>query len=208
MIAAFLVPGFSQDKTFTDSSLDVLKREMSARDVLLNGVVDGWSGHNVRHFGQCAVEQSRTCKYDGILIGHSLGALAILSVVDSIPMRHLVLCSPSALFSEDIDTNLSPAISRRLGVKRVEELKAFSAAEAASSVSRLGISTTVLFGEKERKIYPHLVARSEQLAATIAGAELVEVAGAAHSIGENPYARELARIVSNIAINPQLGADG
>lgn len=204
MTAAFLLPGFSLDKTFTDSSLDILKHEMTAHDVILNGVADGWREHSVRRFGQYAVEQSRAGKYDGILIGHSLGALAALSVVDAMPVRHLVLCSPSALFSEDISTNVNPATIQRIGEKRAHELMGFSANEAASSVSQLGIPTTVLFGEKERKLYPQLVARSEQLAATIVGAELVEIAGAAHFIGENPYAYELARVVGGIATELEL----
>lgn len=199
MTAAFLLPGFSPDKTFTDSSLDVLKREMIAHDVSLNGVPDGWRERTVRRFGQCAVELSRVCKYDGILIGHSLGALAALSVVGAMPVRHLVLCSPSALFSEDISANLNPAVIQRIGEKRALELTSFSADEVASSVNQLGIPATVLFGEKERKLHPHLVARSERLAATIVGAELMEIAGASHFIGENPYAHELARIVGSIA---------
>jgi pimeloyl-ACP methyl ester carboxylesterase len=199
MPAAFLVPGFSPDRTFNDPSLDVLKDTMAEHDVLLYGVTNGWNEHGVRSFGGRAIEQHRYYKYDGILIGHSLGALAALSVVDAMPVRHLILCSPSALFAEDIRSNLNPLVSRRIGEKRVQELASFSAAEAVSSVNRLGIPTTVLFGERERELHPQLVARSGKLAARIAGATLVEVAGAAHFIGENPYALELARVVSNIA---------
>jgi hypothetical protein len=43
-----------------------------------------------------------------------------------------------------------------------------------------------------------VVARSSKLAARITGATLLEVTGAAHFIGEKPYASELARVVSNI----------
>lgn len=199
MSAAFLIPGFSPDRTFTDSSLDVLKETMVEHDILLSGVTDGWSGHSVRSFGECAIEQHQYCEYDGILIGHSLGALAALSIVDTMPVRHLILCSPSALFAEDIHSNFDPAVGRRIGEKRVQELASFSAAEAVTSVNRLGIPTTVLFGERERDLHPQVVSRSEKLAARIADAALIEVAGAAHFIGENPYALELARVVGNIA---------
>lgn len=204
MTVAFLLPGFSPDRTFTDPSLDVLKGAMAAHDVLLNGVANGCEEHSVRGFGQRAAEQSQRCEYDGILIGHSLGALAALSIVDKMPMRHLVLCSPSALFSEDIATGLDHTVSQRIGEKRMHELTGFSAFGAAALVSQLRISTTVLFGEKERELHPHLVARSEQLATTIVGAELIEVAGAAHFMGENPYAGELARVVSSIAADFEL----
>jgi pimeloyl-ACP methyl ester carboxylesterase len=81
----------------------------------------------------------------------------------------------------------------------MQELASFSAADAVSSVNRLGIPTTVLFGERERELHPQVAARSGKLAGRIAGAILLEVAGAAHFVGENPYALELARVVGNIA---------
>jgi len=193
------MPGFSPDRTFTDPSLDMLKDAMAEHDVLLYGLIEGWSEHGIRSFGEHAIEQHRYNEYDGILIGHSLGALAALSVVGAMPVRHLILCSPSALFAEDIRSNFDPVVGRRIGEKRVQELANFSAAEAVASVNRLGIPTTVLFGERERELYPQVVARSGKLAARIAGATLVEVTGAAHFIGENPYALELARTAGNIA---------
>jgi pimeloyl-ACP methyl ester carboxylesterase len=125
--------------------------------------------------------------------------LAALSVVGIMPMQHLILCSPSALFAEDISSSLDPLILERIGKERIQELAGFSATEAVSSVNRLEIPTTILFGEKERELHPQLVARSSKLAARIAGATLVEVPGAAHAIGERHYALELARVVSDIA---------
>lgn len=199
MTTAFLLQGFSTDRTFADPSLDVLRETMAKHDVELHGVVDGWEDHGIRSFGRCAIEQNRYYEYDGILIGHSLGALAALSVVDAMPVQHLVLCSPSALFSEDIYSNLDPSVANRIGKKRVKELSSFSVADAVSSVNRLGIPTTILFGERERELHPQLVARCGNLAARIAGATLQEVAGAEHSIGEIPYALVLAQVVSNIA---------
>lgn len=198
MTTVFLLQGFSTDRTFADPSLDVLKETMAAHDIQLHGVTDGWQDHGIRSFGRCAIEQHRYYEYDGILIGHSLGALAALSVVDVMPVRHLVLCSPSALFSEDILSSLDPSVTSRIGEKRVKELLSFSAADAVTSVNRLGIPTTVLFGERERELHPQLVARGGKLAARIAGAKLFEVTGAEHSISENPYAFELSRVVSNI----------
>lgn len=199
MTTAFLLQGFSTDRKFTDPSLDLLRESMVERGVELHGVEDGWGDHGVRSFGECAVEGHVYHDYDGILIGHSLGALAALSVVEAMPIRHLILCSPSALFGEDIRLNPNPSLNQRIGEQRVQELSGFLAADVVSSVNRLGIPTTVTFGERERELYPQLVDRSHKLAAGILGAKLVEVVGAAHSIGENPYASELARVVDNIA---------
>lgn len=199
MPAAFLLQGFSPDRTFNDPSLDVLKDTMAEHDILLHGVTDGWGEHGVQSFGKLAIEQYQSYEHNGILIGHSLGALVALSVIDAIPVRHLVLCSPSALFAEDIRSDLDPLVSRRIGEKRIQELTNFSAADAAFSVNQLGIPTTILFGEKERELHPQIVARSGKLATEIAGATLIAVADAAHFVGEKPYAIELARVVSNIA---------
>ena len=56
MSSAFLISGFSPDRTFTDPSLDVLKEAMIDRDIKLYGVTDGWSDHSVKSFGERAVE--------------------------------------------------------------------------------------------------------------------------------------------------------
>lgn len=198
MKTAFLIPGFSLDLTFDSPSLDPVRESMRAQGVVLHGVTDAWGEHGVQDFGLLAVEQSRQSNYDGILIGHSLGALAALKVIDAMPVRHLVLCSASALFAEDIHDNVNPAVVRRIGDARAQELSEFFVADAIQVVNRLTIPTTVLFGEKERETNPYLVARCSQLAADIVNAELIEVAGAGHVIGCNPYAAELARVVSDV----------
>lgn len=198
MKAAFLIPGFSPDLTFDSPSLDLLRESMSTQSVALHGVTDAWKEHGVQDFGRLAVEQSRQSNYDGVLIGHSLGALAALKVIDAMPVRHLVLCSASALFAEDIHNNVSPTVVERIGDARALELSEFFVADAVQVVNRLAVPTTVLFGEKERETSPYLVARCSQLAADIIDAELIEVTGAGHVIGCNPYAAELTRVVSNI----------
>jgi pimeloyl-ACP methyl ester carboxylesterase len=200
MLAAFLIPGFSQDQAFNNPKLDLLKSNMAQHDILLNSIADGWNEDGIHRYGERAVEQHQYFKYDGILIGHSLGALAALSVIDQMPVRHLILCSPSALFAEDIPHNLDPLVNRRLGARRVQELTRFSALKAVSSVNELRIPTTILFGEKERELHPLLVARSRKLAAQIARATLIEVANAEHSIHEIGYASELARVVKTATI--------
>lgn len=198
MKAALLIPGFSLDLTFDSPSLEPLREAMRTQGVALHGVRDAWGEHGVQDFGLLAVEQSKQCDYDGILIGHSLGALAALKVVDKVPVRHLVLCSASALFAEDIRENVNPAVTARIGDARVQELSEFPVADAVGAINSLDIPTTVMFGEEERETNPYLVARCSQLATSIANAALIEVAGAGHVIGCDPYANELARVVGNI----------
>lgn len=198
MKAAFLIPGFSPDLTFDNPSLDLLREAMRSQGVALHGVTDAWGEHSVRDFGLLAVEQSRQYDYDGILIGHSLGALAALKVIDEMPVRHLVLCSASALFAEDIRDNLNTAVAERIGDARVQELSEFAVTDAVDAVNSLDIPTTVLFGEKERETSHYLVERCTQLAADIVNAELIEVISATHTMGDDPYASELARAVRDI----------
>lgn len=198
MKAAFLIPGFSLDLTFDSPGLEPLREAMCTQGVALHGVRDAWGEHGVQDFGLLAVEQSRQCDYDGILIGHSLGALAALKVIHKVPVRHLVLCSASALFAVDIHENVNPAVAARIGDARVQELSEFPAADATAIVNRLDIPTTIMFGEKVHETSPYLVARCRQLAADIVHSELVEVSGAGHKIGCDPYASKLAQVVSNI----------
>ncbi len=195
----FMLQGFSKDLAFDDPSLDLLREAMAEHDIQLHGVENGWKDYGIRSFGMRAVEQYHDYPYKGILIGHSLGALAALSVLEFMPVRHLVLCSPSALFSEDIKSGLDPLVAVRIGKKRIQELSSFSVAEAVSSVNRLGMPTTIMFGERERVLHPRLVSRSCELADKIVNATLLEVPGAGHSIGENPYAFELSVVMGAIA---------
>lgn len=81
------------------------------------------------------------------------------------------------------------------------ELKSFSAMDAVSEVNAQGIPTTILYGEKERDLYPDLVKRCHNLATDINDADLIEVSGAAHFIGEEPYSSALAQAVSDIFTN-------
>ncbi len=198
MKAAFLIPGLSLDLAFESSTLDPLRESMLAQDIKLYGVTENWRGHSLLSFGELAVEQAQLCQYDGVLIAHSLGALAALRVIDKIKPRYLVLCSPSALFSEDIKTNNNPELYQRIGERLMTELKNFSAMDAVSEVNDRRVSTTILYGEKERNLYPDLVVRCQNLATDIIDAELIEVRGAAHFIGEEPYSSELAQVVSDI----------
>ena len=197
MKSAFLIPGYSPDLTFKDPSLDLLRDEMTKYQVNLYGVTDSWGNYSVYEFGKLAIKQAQLLEQNKIFIGHSLGALVALKVVSKIQVRHLVLCSTSALFAEDIANNANPTVEKRIGPQRVHELSKYMAAEAVDSINRQGISTTIMFGENERETNPNLVARCTQLAKEIDDAELIEVEGAGHVIGLNPYANELARVVSS-----------
>lgn len=197
MKSAFLIQGLSLDLAFDSSTLDPVRESMSRHGIALYGVNESWRGHSLRSFGELAVEQSQNHQYDGIMIAHSLGALAALKVVDKMQVRHLILCSPSALFSEDIQTIENPELYQRIGESLMRELKDFSAVDAVTAVNAQGVPTTILFGERERELHPDLVARCHNLAVEIDDAELIEVSGAAHFIGEEPYSSELARVAND-----------
>jgi hypothetical protein len=57
MPSAFLIPGFSPDRTFADPSLDALKVAMIGRDIQLYGVTDGWNDNGIKSLGERAIEQ-------------------------------------------------------------------------------------------------------------------------------------------------------
>lgn len=125
MKSALLVQGFSLELTFDDPSLDPLRESMLAKNILLRWAPGSWRGHSLRSFGELAVEQTQDHPYDGIIIAHSLGALAALKVIDKIQARHLILCSSSALFSEDIQANRNPRLYKHLDERLISELRTF-----------------------------------------------------------------------------------
>lgn len=196
MRSAFLIPGYNKTRIFNGTEFDNLRNNMTNHGITLYGVQNAWGDHGVNEYGLLAAEQIKNIPYEGLIIAHSLGAIAALKVIERIEVRHLVLCSTSSLFAEDILESGAHDIVKVVGRSIVDELSDFSANQATEMVNRLGIKTTVVFGEKEHASNPMLVKRNQQLASSINDAELITIPSATHKMRENPYATEISRIVA------------
>jgi pimeloyl-ACP methyl ester carboxylesterase len=129
MTGAFLIPGFSPSRSFDHPDFDLLRDNMQKNRVYLDGVREAWDEYSVRDYGRLACLQIERSEHFNVLIGHSVGAIAALAVIEDMPVKHLLLCSPSALFSEDITGSHDPAITKFIGSRRLEELSKFSVQE-------------------------------------------------------------------------------
>lgn len=195
MIDAFLIPGFNPNRIFADPDFDELRANMHDLGVRLDGVKQPWGDYGLREYGRVASSQMKRASVD-VLIGHSVGAIVALMAVEGMPVHDLMLCSPSALFAEDLATAPDPTATELLGQRRMSELSNFSAEQAATRINRLGLPVKIAIGSFEHQLHPRLVARAVQLASDITTAELVEIPGAKHSIRSNPYARVVAQLTA------------
>lgn len=198
MIHAFLIPGFNPERTFNDPAFDILRETMKLSGVHLDGVSQPWGEYGINEYGRLACDEMQEITDVDILIGHSVGAIAALAAAEQAPVRHLILCSPSALFAEDSVNLNGDTIDEFIGQGRKKELSEFSSKEAVRMINMLALPTTVTFGSLEEEVNPRLTARAQQLARDITTSELVVINGAEHSIRHGIYAHELARLTSNM----------
>jgi predicted esterase len=170
---------------------------MHESGVNLNGIDEPWADYSISEYGRLACAQKELASAD-VLIGHSVGAIAALSVVQKLPIRRLLLCSPSALFAEDIAELTDSSAADFLGEKRYNELSRLSSYKLAEEVNQLGHDTVITIGSKEYHRNLNLVQRAKQLSESIHSSRFIEISGAEHSIRDDVYASEISRIVTTI----------
>ena len=198
MINAFLVPGFHPTRSFMSTDFDLLREHMEEQSIELHGVSSTWGNYGIAEYGHLACSQIEKKSNIDVVIGHSLGAIALLSVVKELRTSHVIMCSPSALFMEDIMDEFNAPAAQFLGKKRYDELSSISSKRIAQEMGSLNIQSVVTVGSLEYERNINLVLRAQQLAQDSPSKAYVEIEGAEHSIRESTYAAALSRIVSNI----------
>jgi pimeloyl-ACP methyl ester carboxylesterase len=126
-----------------------------------------------------------------VVIGNSFGAYAAFMAAPRLKPDEIVLCSLSPYFTEDLHQYKDSYVIRLFGKRRLKDFKTISANKIASEINKKHIKATLLYGQKEQRYYPNLVARVKQTAAQLNNSKLIEVPGAGHSMRGPAYIKGL-----------------
>lgn len=130
------------------------------------------------------------------IVGHSIGTIVALKLAGEWPIDQLLLCSPSALYDDDIGPENKENL---LEIFTPQQVEAFTVMDTASAAGVLGsgeTKTIVTYGEVEREANPGVYRKAHQLAGLIPNTTLVEIAGAEHSIRSPGYAQAVSQLLS------------
>lgn len=195
MRTIFLSRGFSFGSTAADPEFDDLRRMLGSKGYNVVPVPLMWDGQTLTSYvTQLAAFYQANKSTHNTLMGGSLGAMASFIAAPFLRPDALVLCSLSAFFSEDLHLYGSQELASRFGPACAGDLRLHSATAIAGQVLRLGITTTLLYGELEKTIFPNLVNRVYETAAAL-GTVPVEIPGAAHKMREPAYVAGLSQVL-------------
>lgn len=190
MKTAFLIAGFNMNRSAADDEYDELRKTIASRGYNVVPVPFTWNYTTVSQYVDKFVDFYEKHKGDNnIVIGNSYGAMvAFLSAPKIVPDR-ILLCSLSPYFKEDKDKTTKEYRIRRFGKRRDNAMDQLSAKQTASGINKTVTEVTMLYGEQEKVVYPHLVERVICTSKDLENVRLVEVPEAPHPFRDPAYVR-------------------
>lgn len=192
---AFIIGGLNIHHTPVDEHYSELREAVASKDYNVLPADISWRRTIPTQFAERFKEFYRANKSPegNVVIGNSFGAVVALITAAELQPDLLMLCSLSPFFKEDW-TDFWPESQhlRRLGKRRVEDIKQYSLYDIAATLSEQDIAIKILYGELEKDALPVLVERSRSLARMITAAELIEVPGAPHRFRMPEYVAGIA----------------
>lgn len=128
---------------------------------------------------------------ENIVLGNSFGAAVAFISAPIVKPDKIYLCSLSPFFKEDRGKYSDEYTIDKFGVRRAEDFWSYSAGEIADEINSQKISTMVVYGGKERQMYPILVERCRQTAKKIVRAELIEMPDCPHNLSDETYSKAM-----------------
>lgn len=195
MTSVFLIAGFTK-QTAEDDKFRQLRKAIELKGYKLIPVPIKWSHKTVAQYSDEFKNfyQQKKGKHN-IVIGNSYGAMvAFLTAPDLMP-DEVILCSLSPYFKEDVDKTTKQYRIKRFGKRREQGMQLLSAKDTAKRINDLKIPVTLLYGELEKTIYPHLLERVKATANDLEDCELVELPKATHSFYEREYVQGIEKIL-------------
>ncbi len=190
MKTAFLIAGFSMNRTAADERYDGLRKAIARKGYKVIPVPFVWNYTTVARYADKFVAFYDQHKSDyNVVIGNSYGAMAAFLAAPRTMPDKLLLCSLSPFFKEDTAKTTEAYRLKTFGKKRNDAMAHLSAKQIAKAVNRTGTKVVMLYGEEEKTLYPHLVERVKSTAKDLTNAELVEIPGAPHPFHEPVYVR-------------------
>ncbi len=192
MKTAFLINGFNTKRTAADEAFRPLCDGLEEKGYRVIAVDISWRFTTVSEFvGKFKQLYKKEKGQYNVVVGNSFGALVALFSAPELKPERLVLASISPYFQEDLKDVKTYNRGLRFGMKRLEDLRQYSAAVWAEKINQLEIPVTVTYGEKEKAMYPNLVRRNKLIAKMIKNSQLIEVSSCPHSMRDPVYTQAI-----------------
>jgi len=189
MKTAFIIAGLDIHATATSKKHQQLQQAIEQKGYRVIPVDVSWRRTTPSQFADkfITIYEAEKGK-SNIVIGNSFGAVVALVTAQRTKPEELLLCSLSPFFSEDITKNW-PAKKeiRKLGKHRLKDIQKYSVREIIDVINKTNIKVKVLYGEKEHRTSPKVVARAKQTATMLNSANLIEIAHAPHPFSDPSY---------------------
>jgi len=188
MKTIFILAGFDLHETTASPEFSQLRKGLADKDYNVVPVDISWLRKSPSQYTGEFIRFYLKYRTDvNIIIGNSFGAVIVLLSAPEINPDTIYLCSLSPFFKEDKDKRSDADSLKYFGKRRLEDLRQYSADEAAKNLNSTNIKTFVLYGEKEHLTSPDLVNRCKDTAAKIKNSTLIEIANAPHDMSDNVY---------------------
>lgn len=198
MKTAFLISGFNMNQCAADPKYAPLREAVAAQDYNVVPVPFTWNHKTIEQYVELFVDFYEKNKGDyNVVIGNSYGAMVAFLSAPKVRPNRLLLCSLSPFFKEDASKTTLEFRLAWFGKRREAAMQSLSAKETAKLLNQTNIDVTLLYGEQEKEMYPHLVERVKDTARDLKAAQLVEVAGAPHSSRDPAYIKGIAAVLAH-----------
>ncbi|HTB49172.1 MAG TPA: alpha/beta hydrolase [Verrucomicrobiae bacterium] len=188
MKTIFILAGFDLHETALSTDYAKLREELAGKGYNVVPVDISWYRKTPSQY----VEEFRHfyAKHktgENMVIGNSFGAVIAFLAAAELRPDVVCLCSLSPFFKEDRRKKQDAYGIRYFGKRRMEDLWQYSADEVAKQLNDTKVKTFVLYGEKEHRTSPDLVARCKDTASKLRRSKLLEIAGAPHDMADSAY---------------------
>lgn len=197
----FIIRGFKLGTTAADPDFKEFRSALEATGYQVIGVPYKWNHTTMSQYCDKFVDFYNENKgVENIILGHSFGAMVALNTAAQTMPDLVVLCSLSAYFKEDLKKYpKSDWIIRHLGVKRTKDMQNISALSSATRMRDNSIKSVMIYGEKEKKLFPHLYNRVQGTAAIIKPDQLIAAPDADHTIRGKSYTDTVVSVLKEFA---------
>lgn len=188
MKTAFLISGFNMNQCAADEKYKDLRDAIASKEYRVMPAPIFWNHKTVAQYCAEFIEFYRKNKSGhNIVIGGSYGAMVAFLTAPVLKPDRVFACSLSPYFVEDLDKTTEKYRIEKFGIKRNRAQKNLSAKDTAKQINKTKTEVTLLYGEKEKQLYPYLVKRVLETATDLKNTDVIEVSKTGHIFRDPLY---------------------
>ncbi|MDE1869715.1 MAG: alpha/beta hydrolase [Candidatus Micrarchaeota archaeon] len=188
---AYIIPGYTSNNDRTYWKISKLFEKVGIRSKV---VKIKWQNRVMTDYVSELIERIREDKPRRIyLLGHSFGAMvAFIAASGQVNTHHLILCSLSPYFSEDLHFKRVRKWRKGLGERRWRDFKKIRFNQL---VGKCRCKVTLMVGSEEWK---EIINRTKEAKRKIRGSRAIIVEGAEHDIGGEIYFNAVKKYIGGL----------